>query len=233
MRNMPAAVTAALTCLLAGAALSGCGGDGGTEDRSAEELLDDANDTMRALKSVTVEVTSTATKGGTATTRLVTDLDKRCRARTSWSEGGTLEQIRIGDTDYVRPDRAYLQKWNGDTSVKTEQRFWFKSPVEAGQDGENGLTSCERPYDSFGTATKGEPTHVDGKEAIALKVTDEADKGGTYTFYVATQGRPYLLKTVYEGGDFHTTTSFGDFDETLDVHAPKAAEVLDAGDLDR
>ncbi|MFC8513818.1 hypothetical protein [Streptomyces sp. NPDC057257] len=232
MRNMPAAVTAALTCLLAGAALSGCG-DGGTEDRSAEELLDDANDTMRALKSVTVDVSSTATKGGTVTTRLVTDLDKRCRARTSWSEGGTLEQIRIGGTDYVRPDRAYLRRWNGDTDVDTEQKLWIKSPVEAGQDGDKGLTSCERPFDSFGTATKGRPTRVDGKEALALTVTDEADKGGTYTFYVATQGKPYLLKTVYKGGDFHTTTSFGDFDETLDVRAPKPDEVLDADDLDR
>ncbi|MGI5460741.1 hypothetical protein ACQEWB_47770 [Streptomyces sp. CA-249302] len=233
MRNTPAAVTAALTCLLAGAALSGCAGEGGAEERSGEEVLDEANATMRSLTSVTVDATTTSAKGGTVTSHVVTDLDKRCRARTSWSEGGTLEQIRIGDTDYVRPDRAYLQKWNGDTSVKSEQKLWMKTPVEAGQEDEQDLTSCERPFDSFGTATKGKSTRVDGKDAVAVTVTDKAVKEGTYTFYVATQGKPYLLKTVYKGSDFHTTTSFGEFDEALDVRAPKTADVLDADDLVR
>ncbi|MFF4258241.1 hypothetical protein ACFY1L_44355 [Streptomyces sp. NPDC001663] len=231
MRNMAAAVTTALTCLLTGAAVSGCGGDGSADERSAEEILDDANDTMRALKSVRIDVTADATKGGTVTSRLVTDLDDRCRAKTTWSEGGSLEQIRLGETDYVRPDRTYLQRWKGDTSVRSSLKLWVKSPVEEGQDGENGLTSCERSFDSFGKATKGRITRIDGRNALALTVTDESVKEGTYTFYVATDGKPYLLRTVYKGTDYHTTTSFSDFDEPLNVQAPKPAEVLDVEGL--
>ncbi|MFC5637994.1 hypothetical protein [Streptomyces bullii] len=224
---MTVAVTTALTCLLAGAAGCGAGGTGGIAgERSADELLDDANETMRALESVTVRSTTAAAKGGTMTRRFTTDLDSRCTARTTWSEGGTLEQIRIGETDYVRPDRAYLQRWNKSTATGTEQRLWVKTPADA--EPTDGLVSCAWPFDSFGTATKGKTTRVDGRKAVEVKVTDKAVKEGTYTFYVAGEGRPYLLRTTYEGSDFRTVTSFSGFDEPMDVRPPKPAEVLSA-----
>src|SRR5690606_40995331 len=65
---------------------------------------------------------------------------------------------------------------------------------------------------------------LDGTAAIPLKV---AEKDGTYTFYVATEGKPYLLKVVYRDDVFHTTTSFSAFDEPLDVRPPDKADVLD------
>ncbi|WP_342456339.1 hypothetical protein [Streptomyces coeruleorubidus] len=105
-----ASVTA-LACLLAGAALTGCGAGGTGEEKSAGDILDEANATMRKLNSVTVDITNRTTSGGSVTNRLVTDLDSRCRSRTTWSGGSALEQIRLGETDYVRPNRAYLQKW--------------------------------------------------------------------------------------------------------------------------
>ena len=228
MRNLVTAVTLALTCLVTGTAVSGCGASG---ERSADAILDDANDTMRGLKSVRIDSTSEATKGGTVTTRVATDLHDRCRAKTIWSEGGTFEQIRIGKTDYVRPDRKYLQKWNGDKIAPSGPGRWVKARVGESKEPENGLVSCEQPFDSFGRATRGDSTRIDGRDALAVTVTDKADKGGTYTFYVAAEGKPYLLRTVYEGTEYRTTTSFRDFDEPLDVQAPNAAEVLDAKGL--
>lgn len=227
------AVTTALTCLLTGAALTGCGSGSGGGERSAEALLDDANERMRNLESVTVDVTTTPAAGGdTVTSRLVTDLDGRCTSRTTWSGGGTLEQIRVGTTDYVRPDRAYLQRWSRSAAVATRQRLWVRTPVDASRPGD-GLASCTRPFDSFGTAKKGSATRVDGRAALALTVTDEQDKGGTYTFYVATDGEPHLLRTVYQGSEYRTTTSFTGFDAALDVRAPSSDEVLSAGGADR
>ena len=228
MRNVVTAVTVAMTCLVTGTAVSGCGASG---ERSADAILDDANDTMRGLRSVRIDTTSEATKGGTVTTRFATDLHGRCTAKTTWAEGGTLEQIRIGTTDYVRPDRKYLQKWKGDRSVRSGQGLWVKAPVDKSKDREEGLASCEQPFDSFGKATKGDTTRIDGRDALTVTVTDKADKGGTYTFYVAAEGKPYLLRTVYKGTEYHTTTSFRGFDEPLDIRAPKAAEVLDTKGL--
>ncbi|MEV3972991.1 hypothetical protein AB0K68_33455 [Streptomyces sp. NPDC050698] len=222
-----ATVTTTAFCLLASAALAGCGAGGG-EERSAGELLDEANARMRKLDSVTVEVTNRTTSGGTVTSHLVTDLDSRCRSKTTWSGGGVLEQIRLGTTDYVRPDRAYLQKWKNKPGVTGEQRLWVKTPVNPAASGD-GLASCERPFDSFGKARKGGTKRVGDTKAIELIVTDKADKKGTYTFYVAEEGEPYLLKTVYESAAQRTTTSFSGFDEPLDVRAPKPGEVLSVG----
>ncbi|MFF7768857.1 hypothetical protein ACIPIU_12750 [Streptomyces massasporeus] len=224
-----ATVTTTALCLLASAALAGCGAGGTGEDRSAGDILDEANARMRKLDSVTVDITNRTTSSGTVTSHLVTDLDGRCRSKTTWSKGGTLEQIRLDETDYVRPDRAYLQKWKNKPGVTGDQRLWVKTPVKQTAAGGNGLTSCERPFDSFGTAKKGGTARVGDTEAIELIVTDKADKEGTYTFYVAREGEPYLLKTVYKSPAQRTTTSFSGFDEPLDVRAPKPGEVLSAG----
>ncbi|MDQ0753821.1 outer membrane lipoprotein-sorting protein [Streptomyces africanus] len=226
MRAMGTVTTTALACLLAGAALTGCGAGGTGEEKSAGDILDEANATMRKLNSVTVDITNRTTSGGSVTNRLVTDLDSRCRSRTTWSRGGTLEQIRLGETDYVRPDRAYLQKWKNYPGLTGEQKLWVRTPVDPAGRGGGGLASCERPFDSFGTARKGGSTRVEGTKAVELIVTDKADKKGTYTFYVAAEGKPYLLRTVYKSAAQHTTTSFSAFDEPLDIRAPKAGEVL-------
>ncbi|MFC8869197.1 hypothetical protein ACFUAC_16285 [Streptomyces sp. NPDC057148] len=223
------AATAVLSCLLAGDLTAGCGAGDAGETKSADELLEDANATMRALESVRIDSTSTAAKGGTVTSRLVTDLESRCSGRTAFSEGGSLEQIRMGETDYVRPDRAYLEKWKPG-GVTGEQRMWIKVPADSAQPGD-GLSSCTRPFTSFGEAKKGKSGPVAGRAAVELTVTDDGGDGGTggtYTFHVATEGEPHLLKVVYKGADYETTTSFTAFDEPLDIKAPDPAEVIDA-----
>ncbi|MBR8639753.1 hypothetical protein KEF29_11685 [Streptomyces tuirus] len=222
---MGTVTTTAVTCLLVGAALAGCGAGGNGEEKSAGDILDEANATMRKLRSVTVEI-SNRTPDGSVTNRLVTDLDSRCRSKTTWAGGSALEQIRLGGTDYVRPNRAYLQKWKKDPGVAGEQKLWVKTPVDPAGTGGDDLASCERPFDSFGTAKKGGASRVGDTEALEVIVTDKADKEGTYTFYVAAEGKPYLLKTVYKSAAQQTTTSFSGFDAPLDIQAPKPAEVL-------
>ncbi|MFE2051069.1 hypothetical protein ACFXAS_21530 [Streptomyces sp. NPDC059459] len=221
--------TAVLTCVLAGVLVAGCGSGGGS--RSADEMLEDANAAMRALESVRIDSTSTAAKGGTVTVRLATDLKSRCTAKATFSQGGSLEQIRVGGTDYVRPDRAYLES-RRPGGVTGEQKLWVRTSAEAAQPGD-GLSSCTRPFASFGTAEKGRSTRVGGREAVELTVRDEGARGGRYTFSVATEGEPHLLKVVYEGADYDTSTSFAGFDEPLDVRAPKPSEVIDGQDAAR
>ena len=53
-----------------------------------------------------------------------------------------------------------------------------------------------------------------------------------YTFHVATEGEPYLLKTVYEGGGNVTTTAFSAFGEPVDVRPPAAEQVVDKADIE-
>ncbi|MFD3619406.1 hypothetical protein ACFWWT_30010 [Streptomyces sp. NPDC058676] len=224
-------MTVALACVTTGGAVAGCSGSSSADEPSAEQLLDEANDTMKALKSVTVEAkTTTVASGEGFTSRLTTDLEGACRSSRTWTNGARLEQIRIGDADYVRPNRAYLELAGKDVAGAGEQERWVKSPASETAE-EDGLSDCTHPFSSFGKATKGEPTEVDGRPAMALVVTDKAVKTGAYTFYVATKGKPYLLKVVYKGTDYRSTTTFSAFDEPLDVRPPAETDVLDASGL--
>ena len=236
MRTTSITVTAALACLAMGATVAGCSDGTGAEDPSApkepsaRQVLDAANDAMKALTSVTIDGDTIVTGGEDFSTHITTDLQERCTSKTTWATGPSLEQIRIGGTDYVRTNRAYLERWSGrDVTDVQDQDRWTEAPTSEAKEGD-GLAKCTWPFVSFGVAKKREPTEVDGSPAIRLLVTDEADEGGTYTFYVATEGEPYILKVVYEGAEYHSITRFSAFDEPRDVRPPAEADIVDAGD---
>ncbi|MET7367064.1 hypothetical protein ABZS61_14705 [Streptomyces sp. NPDC005566] len=230
MRTVHRTTALVLTGLLAGFALVGCGGgdDDGSAKKSAADLFDEANATMGKLSSLTIEITNKV-GDDTVTWRMSTDLKSRCQVKNTFSRSGTLEQIRIGETDYVRPDTKYLEAWSGNDLDAARPDVWAKVPVARSKPGD-GLSQCTRPFESFGTATKGEATRIGGRKALGLKVTDPTDKEGAYTFYVATEGDPHLLKADYKGGNQVTTTSFSDFDEPLDIRPPASAKVFDSRD---
>ncbi|MGI5194842.1 hypothetical protein ACQEVY_14610 [Streptomyces sp. CA-288835] len=225
MRTKSAVVAAALGWLVVGVAVGGCSAEGATtEGPSAKQMLDDANDTMKALKSVTIDgdITETAVSGPFST-HLTTDLKGRCAGKTTWDTGASFEQIRIGATAYIRPNRTFLEQ-DGETVTNAEEyERWVETPVDlVGPE----LPDCTRPFTSFGKATKGQPTKVNGSAAIPLVVTDKEDKEGTYTFYVASEGKPYILKVVYKGANHRSTTTFSAFDKPLDVRAPAKGDLL-------
>ncbi|GAB2991346.1 hypothetical protein GCM10023080_066420 [Streptomyces pseudoechinosporeus] len=222
-------MVAALGCLVVGATVAGCSAEGSSGDEpSAKQMLDDANDAMKALKSVTIDGDITATvASGPFSTHLTTDLKGTCAGKTTWDTGASFGQIRIGATAYIRPNRTFLER-EGETVTDTrEYERWVKTPVDQAA---TGLLDCTQPFASFGKATKGEPTKVNGSAAISLVVTDKEDKGGTYTFYVASEGKPYILKVVYKGADHRSTTTFSAFDKPLDVRAPAKADLLYASE---
>lgn len=234
MRTISTAVTAALACLALGASAAGCTDGSTTKELSAEQLLDKANATMRGLTSVTIAASTKTARGGYSS-RLRTDLKGRCLFKTTYATGAVLEQIRIDGTDYIRPNLAYVEQWKfgvvGKNTAGKERRFWTRRPAHDAEPGD-GLTDCTHPFASFGVAKKGEPAKVDGSPAITLVVTDKADKEGSFTFYVAAEGEPYILKVVYEGATYHSTTSFSAFDEPLDVRPPAKTDVLRKGGVD-
>ncbi|MFJ9544282.1 hypothetical protein ACIRPX_44755 [Streptomyces sp. NPDC101225] len=228
MRTIPTAVTAALACLVMGGAVTGCGDRSAAEPLAADQMLDDANATMRALTSVTIDTVTKATGGDDRSSHLTTDLKGKCAFESTSATGAGLEQIRIDGTDYVRPNRTYLEESGRHMGGADKQDRWVKVPVSKSQPGD-GLSQCTYEFASFGQVDDGEPAKVNGVPAIPLKVTDEKD--GSFTFYVAAEGKPYILKVVYKGDEFDTTTSFSAFDGPLDVQPPDKAKVLDMSDI--
>ncbi|SBV01903.1 hypothetical protein YW3DRAFT_06643 [Streptomyces sp. MnatMP-M77] len=225
MRKTPTAGTAVLACLVMGVALTGCSDGGASQEPSAAQLLDDANAAMSDLTSVTIETATRVTGGEDRSSHLVTDLKATCAYRTVTASGARLDQIRIGGSDYVRPNRTHMEESGRKVAGKGEQELWVKALSSASRPGDE-LSDCTHDFTSFGKPSKGESSEIDGKPAVLLKVADEENKG-EFGFHVATEGKPYILKVVYEDATFHNTTSFSAFDEPLDVRPPDEDEVVD------
>src|SRR4051794_40959229 len=113
MGKISTVATATAACLMLGVTVTGCSDDAATEERSAEQSLEDAHKTMKSITSVTIEAETTRTDGERFTSVLTTDLKSTCTFRSSSESGAALEQIRIKETDYIRPNRAYLDQWAG------------------------------------------------------------------------------------------------------------------------
>jgi hypothetical protein len=227
MQTISAAVRAVLASVATGAALVGCSDGSATKEPSAEQLMRNANEAMSALKSVTIDAETTTASAGGFTTHLATNFKDRCTFKSTSKSGAILDQIRIGTADYVRPNRAYLKESGRAMAGTGEQNRWIKTPSSSSSPGE-GLADCTWPFASFGTVgAKGERTKVNGTPATPVTVTDKADKGGTYTVYIAAEGKPYILRVTYKGTKYRTTTSFSAFDEPLTVKPPAEADVLD------
>jgi hypothetical protein len=198
--------------------------------RSAKELLNEANRTMKALTSVTVVKSAGSSSAQSMSGRLVTDLKRRCTFKAAWSSGARLEQVRIGETDYIRGNDVYFVLWGRETVPAMRKKSWLKSPVSAAK-GADELADCAWPFSSFGKATKGKPTEVDGRPVIPIKVRDGEAGRASYTFYVAAEGDPYILKVVYEVSGLHFTREFSDFNKPLSIRPPAADDVLDLSSL--
>jgi hypothetical protein len=221
-------------CLLTGGVAVGCADTddtaGTTDTRSAGQLLNDANRTMKALTSVTIETDTVSGMGNSRSSTLRTDLKGRCTYEATETTGLELEQRRIGETDFICGNDIYFEMWGRETVPAMREKPWLKSSVSAAK-GADALADCAWPFSSSAKATKGEPTETDGKTVIPVEVPNENVGDGTDTFYIAAEGKPYLLKVVHEGRHHQATTKFSAFDAPLDVRPPAAADVLDLSSL--
>jgi hypothetical protein len=75
--------------------------------------------------------------------------------------------------------------------------------------------------------TRGKATTVDGTPAITLHEKDGADRN---TLYVATEGKPYLLR--FESGSEQDTgtLSFTEYDQPVPAEVP-SGEILDLDEM--
>ncbi|MBB6439797.1 hypothetical protein [Streptomyces candidus] len=227
MRILSGTVASGVACIALVVMLSGCSGDAEPQERSAGQMLAEANKAMKSLQAVTITGRVTTEDGRWGSTRMRTDLKGTCSFTSAGSAGEKLEQIRIGNTDYIRPNLKHMQLSGMETKGRKDQKNWGRTTVDpAASTGENGLTDCTHSFASFGKAVKGKTGKIDGVSTTSLIVTDKTDKSATYTFHVATEGKPYLYQVVYKSPGFRNVTSFSDFDTPLNVEPPKA-DVVD------
>ncbi|ADI07699.1 putative lipoprotein [Streptomyces bingchenggensis BCW-1] len=186
-----------------------------------------ANKAMKAMQSATSLTTALdgTVDGGPMKYRMSSANNGECVGNMSFGTEGKVELIKTGDLIYMKFDRAFWKSQGGKDGAAAADTIgdrWTKSKA-SGSDFKDFASACDSDEMLSGfesgpnLARKGETTTVDGKPAITLIETDGDE---TYTTYVATEGKPYILKMVIKGGKEPGTVTFGDFDQPVDAKAP-------------
>jgi hypothetical protein len=204
-----------------------------------EEIVDRALKATTGASSlrVTGDVPDDESKG---TIRIDMALNKKneCAGTLGMNGQGKADLIKTGDTVYMKYDEEFLRaqsegesKAEADAVVTMLAGKWTKMSAK-GADAKDIAGFCDldavlddaesmdgdaAPGGADATITRGGTTKVDGVPALVLNAKDGKDR---YTLYVATEGKPYLLRMDSKSADDPGNIAFTDFDEPVPVEAP-------------
>ena len=172
--------------------------------------------------------------GGTINLDMALNKKGDCAGTIGMKDGKT-ELINTGDTIYMKYDEAFLRaqskgesKADTDAAVAMLAGKWTKMAVK-GQDAKDIASFCDLDSVLGGAAavnsdaTRGRTTTVDGTPAIVLHEKDGKDQ---YTLYVATEGKPYLLKIDSTSAKDPVHLTLGDYNQPVPAKKP-AGKILD------
>ncbi|MFF9454422.1 hypothetical protein [Streptomyces flaveolus] len=173
--------------------------------------------------------------GGTIKLDLAMDRQGRCAGTMSLDGQGQAELIKTGGTLYMKYDEKFLRAQSeGEPAADTDAAVamlagkWTKMAA-TGQDAKDMAGFCDldtmlgEMEGSGQDATRGEPATVGGAPALVLHEKDGADRN---TLYVATEGKPYLLRFDSASEQDPATMTFSAYDEPVAAKAPSGT-VLD------
>ncbi|MBT2896915.1 hypothetical protein [Streptomyces sp. McG3] len=229
---------AVVSVSLGAAALVGCGGEKSGDEafggKSADTIAADAVKATRDAKSLRVTGNARQKGGNEIGLDFHVDDQDRCKG-TMTGRGAKADVLQVGQQVYVRGDKKFWQnslqgRPGTDGAIEQLQGKWVKS--EQGQSGTEGmcdkqafLASLDSDKSERKGLKKGDTTEIDGKSVLALE--KKQSDGEKITMYVATEGEPYILKAVTEGGDAPGEVVLSDYDKKVEAQAPADADVVD------
>ncbi|MEV2192826.1 hypothetical protein AB0I02_17830 [Streptomyces phaeochromogenes] len=239
----------AALCLAATAAVSLTGCLPGEEKADSKPKGPFAGQTGGEIADQAVKATSNASSlrmkgdiqddGSRVGLDMSLDRKGECAGTMSANGQGKADLVKTGDTLYMKYDEKFLRaqsdgasKEETDGVVAMLAGKWTKMSA-TGSDAKDIASFCDLDtvladfQDVNSDATRGKTTTVDGTPAIVLHEKDGKD---TYTLYVATEGKPYLLKVVSKSADDPGTVTFGDFDTPVPAEKP-AGKVIDLNEM--
>ncbi|AWT47203.1 MULTISPECIES: hypothetical protein [Streptomyces] len=230
------ALTASLVCAGVAVGIAGC-----SEQDSSDRPFQGQSADQVAAKAVTATRDATSLRmagkvsvnGQPLTVDFHVDTQKNCKGRMT-ADQGSAEVIHAGQATYVKGDKGFWAgaSQNSGSQEKQAQALsgrWVKVPVGDAHttglcDKQGFLADMDSDKSERKGMTKGDVTTVNGRKAMAL----QKKKGGeTITMFVATEGKPYILKLVQSGGQNPGTVVFSDYEKPVSATPPPAGQVID------
>ncbi|MCX5008562.1 hypothetical protein OHB05_39090 [Streptomyces sp. NBC_00638] len=223
--------------------LAGCGSDSDAEDqpfagKSADQIAAEAVKATRQAESMHVSGTVRQTAGEALEVDLSVDQRKNCEG-TVKTAGTTAEVRHVDATLYLRGDEGYWRNAlkgqpRRDTLVPKLKDKWAKVPTDDSTteglcDKQGLVASMDEDKSERQGLKKASTTTVGGKKAIRL--TKKAAGGEVLTLFVATEGKPYILRTTTSGGKGPNTATFSDYNKAVNPQKPSAGETVDLQDI--
>ncbi|MFH9074180.1 hypothetical protein [Streptomyces alboflavus] len=214
---------------------SGGGPKGPFPGMSGPDIVEKSVTATSAAKSLSLKGSAPDDEGGAIDMDIALNTRGECAGSMSMKDQGSVDLIVNRSTVYMRPDAEFIRSETKDqpedetaAAVQLMADRWSKSSATS-SDAKGMATFCDLDLilaefkDVNSAARRGEQTSVDGTPALALHETEGKDK---YTIYVATEGKPYLLKIVNNTEKRSESLTFGDYDKPVDTTAP-SGDVLD------
>ncbi|MBJ7904935.1 hypothetical protein ABZW47_17095 [Streptomyces sp. NPDC004549] len=235
------ALAAVCLATAAAAGLTGCLSGADTAPKGPFAGLSGGQIADRAMKTTTKATTlrmrGTVTDGGDDI-KIDMALSKKgeCAGTMGMGGKGSADLIKSGDTIYMKYNEAFLRdqgkgesKADTDAVVNMMADKWTKMAA-TGKDAKDIAGFCDLDtvlagaVDVNSDATRGKTTTIDGTPAITLHEKDGKDR---YTLYVATKGKPYLLRVDSSAGAKEPVhLSFLDYEKPVEAKKP-AGKILD------
>jgi len=210
--------------------LAGCGGgssnktssssSNGEATLSATQVLSDAEVTAGSASSVHV-----AGSGFSNKEPIHVDLTiGGNEANGSISLGGLgFDLIRAGGTTYIHGTDAFYKHFAGAAAAQLLHGKWLKIPASSHQLGQlDEFTNTDAFFKQLaakhGKLVNQGATTYGGQDVVAIH-----DSTKDATLYVAATGKPYPVAVVSKGGNKNGTITFGDWNKSFSVSAPKDA----------
>ncbi|MFB7666315.1 hypothetical protein ACFC1R_20565 [Kitasatospora sp. NPDC056138] len=205
---------------------------------TADEIESRMKAVMIQAGSLTIDGTATVDGEKTAV-HLAEDQKGNCTGTVEAGSSGSFELRKTASRTWIKPDVTFWKSMGGkqvsdqkvvDAVVQLLKGLW----LTGGQDDQDlkgiademcGMAAGMAADDSKLKLTKGEAGTVDAVKTFSLDMTDE--DGTTGKQYIATEGKPYLIRIANGPSDASNQFTFSDFGKPVTVEAPPADAVVD------
>ncbi|MER5881424.1 hypothetical protein ABT119_36580 [Streptomyces sp. NPDC001910] len=221
------------------AGLAACGGgdDGAFKGKSADEVAAQAVKATRQAESMHLKGSAQQKSGDSLALDIAVDSEKNCEG-TIKQQGATAQVRHKSATLYLKGDEKYWrsslkQQGDADKIVPKVAGKWVKMPAGDDQltglcDKQGLLAALDEDKSERKGMSKDGSASVDGTQAVKLT---KKSGGKTLTMYVASEGKPYILKVTTTGGSAPESTTFSDYNKPVEPEQPPAGDTVDLKQL--